>query len=190
MFRCTGKRCTSYSSTRTVAALQDSSGATEEMKDEILRALTSIQESIKESASDAVPEPNLEFFALPLAVLAALVAFNVITGVIDEAVELYEYDRDPRFLPELQQALEGQQAQQQILGRVDSHVSQLMLKSGDVEQNILPVKEQLILEQALKKTADEVASREAQITFLLVSWALLSEGTQAFFRTPNAPLQP
>ena len=173
-------------------AVNESTGPPEEFKEEILRALSRLQESVEQNASDKLAEPSFLLVVLVISAVALFVVIDSNTGIVDEALELFEYDRDPRFI-----GGQGEGAKLEAwksvrrLGRADIETTQLMLNDGEEERlTVLPVKEQLSLEQVVRRTAMEVDSRESQIIFLLLTWALLAEGTEAFFRTPDAPLQP
>lgn len=157
--------------------------------------MTQLQESIEQNASDKLAEPNFLLILLAVSAVSLFFVVDISTGIVDEALELFEYDRNPRFLGGVDGEREGARLEAwkpvRRLGRVDVETTELMLKTGDEERlTVLPVKEQLVLERAVRRTAMEVESREAQITFLLLTWALFAEGTEAFFRTPDAPLQP
>lgn len=177
---------------RAAPAIQESTVPTEELRADILRALSQLQESIEQNASDNLAEPNSVLVLLVFLAVATFFVVDDTTGIVDEALELFQYDRNPRFLPVREGEGEGGGASKPVrrLGRADALTTDLMLKSGDEARLTVPVKEQLVLEQVVRRTAIEVDARERQITFLLLTWALFTTGTEAFFRTPAAPLQP
>jgi hypothetical protein len=119
-------------------------------------------------------EENLIWAATVAGAVAIFFLTDWTTDVVEEALELAEYDHDPR-------------AKEDVQLKCLPREGLASLPSEDLK---LSVAEQIEVERSLRSTLGATASREQSATFLILCWALFSIGVEAFFRTPNTPLQP
>jgi hypothetical protein len=179
------------SACRAAAVSKEVTISTEQVNTEITRTLSQFQVLVEKQASDALADPTYGVLLLVVLAVAAVFLIDSTTDIIGEALELFEYDRNPRFLPG-QEDEGGGRLQEPVrkLRRADSDLKTLMLQSGDEARSIVPVERQIELEHVVRQNMAEADTRETQIVFLLLTWALFSESILAFSRTPYSSLLP
>lgn len=160
------KRDTRYCHQLCSVNSKDSAELAVKLSDDAVRIMFQVQNAIEQSARSNIGEENIAWLLTIGIFVGALFLIDWTTGIVDEALELAEYDHDPRA----------------------TEVFETDIIESEGLQMSIP--EQIEVEGSLNSTLRALESREHSCTFLILCWALFTIGVEAFFRTPDTPLQP